>query len=218
MQHSIASNGAVVVARQRELLREKYRQFIEPGERYALVDFPDHSNVDDSAIWLGELALLHEITGRFPSYVCSREDYDGDALKKSVPDGPIFSHGGSNNCAADLVPDAALGLGNLEAPHCPVMEVFCLLRTDLETSGTDHKVLRDAGYEIDDRPHGHIPCTLMGKPHVALDNSYGKVSGYWDNWHRGVNNVHSAHSIDEVVPVLSEFGLAKTANKITPRL
>ncbi|WP_404905491.1 hypothetical protein, partial [Propionibacterium freudenreichii] len=36
-------------------LVEQAQQFgFGPGEDYALVDFPDHGNVGDSAIWLGE--------------------------------------------------------------------------------------------------------------------------------------------------------------------
>lgn len=344
MQHSIASDAAVVVARQRALLREKYMQFVEPGERYALVDFPDHSNVGDSAIWLGELALLRDITGRFPSYVCTHGDYDRDAMRRAVPEGPIFFNGGGNigdiwpanqafrerllidfpdrkivflpgsihfkdnanisrfnaalsqskscslfvrdrssleiaeesiDCPTDLTPDAALGLGSQNTPNPPTMEVFGLLRTDVEASGADYKDLRDAGLEIDDwlneptlnrrrlrrkailstlldgslsgaeakarhyhliaqtrvdrglaqlsqgrvvvtdRLHAHILCTLMGKTHVALDNSYGKVSGYWENWHRDVNNVRFARSIDEIAPALRELGLTEIASKIT---
>lgn len=35
---------------------------------------------------------------------------------------------------------------------------------------------------ITDRLHGHITCFLLGIPHVALDNSYGKVSGFIETW------------------------------------
>ncbi|RZM06107.1 MAG: exopolysaccharide biosynthesis protein, partial [Sphingomonas sp.] len=49
---------------QRTLLTALYRTHVAPGSRYALVDFPDHANVGDSAIWLGELAMLRQVTGR----------------------------------------------------------------------------------------------------------------------------------------------------------
>lgn len=35
---------------------------------------------------------------------------------------------------------------------------------------------------ITDRLHGHILCCLLGKPHVVVDNSYGKVFGYIRAW------------------------------------
>ena len=41
------------------------------GGPYALLDLPDHSNVGDSAILLGELVLLHRLFGRNPSFVSS---------------------------------------------------------------------------------------------------------------------------------------------------
>jgi len=35
---------------------------------------------------------------------------------------------------------------------------------------------------ITDRLHVHLLCCLMGKPHVVIDNSYGKLSGYVGAW------------------------------------
>lgn len=35
---------------------------------------------------------------------------------------------------------------------------------------------------VSDRLHAHIISSLLGKPHVALDNSYGKISGYIGTW------------------------------------
>ena len=63
---------------------------------YALVDFPNHSNVGDSAIWLGEIALLTKITGRDPSYVSTKDGFKADDLERVCPEGPIFIHGGGN--------------------------------------------------------------------------------------------------------------------------
>lgn len=62
---------------------------------YAILDFPDYSNVGDSAIFLGELALFDTIHSSRPSYVCSMRSYldDIDAI---VPDGPLYLQGGGN--------------------------------------------------------------------------------------------------------------------------
>jgi len=84
------------LGKQRALLSALYRTHVELGSRYALVDFPDHANVGDSAIWLGELAMLREITGRDPCYVSTWHDFDLDAFRDACPDGVLFLHGGGN--------------------------------------------------------------------------------------------------------------------------
>ena len=81
---------------QRTLLTALYRTHVAPGSRYALVDFPDHANVGDSAIWLGELVMLREITGRDPCYVSTWHDFDIDTLRSACPVGVLFLHGGGN--------------------------------------------------------------------------------------------------------------------------
>lgn len=43
-------------------------------------------------------------------------------------------------------------------------------------------VLGGARVVVTDRLHGHILCLLMGKPHVVLDNSYRKLSGFIETW------------------------------------
>jgi pyruvyl transferase EpsO len=61
----------------------------------ALVDYPDHANVGDSAIWLGETAWLRD-RGLTPAYVSTIRVHDHDALAAAVPEGPILLHGGGN--------------------------------------------------------------------------------------------------------------------------
>jgi exopolysaccharide biosynthesis predicted pyruvyltransferase EpsI len=65
------------------------------GSPYALLDFPNHANVGDSAIWAGEIAYLRRYWKREPSYVC-QHDVDWKALADAVADGPILLHGGGN--------------------------------------------------------------------------------------------------------------------------
>ncbi len=84
------------VAHQQAALLAMVRRHVASGDRYALVDFPDHSNVGDSAIWLGEIALLRGVTGRDPDYVCSWHDFDANALRRACPSGILFLHGGGN--------------------------------------------------------------------------------------------------------------------------
>lgn len=64
--------------------------------RFALLDFPDHANVGDSAIWVGELQLFRMLTGKDPAYVSAFHNLDASALRAAVPDGTIFLHGGGN--------------------------------------------------------------------------------------------------------------------------
>lgn len=343
MTHSSAESFKRIILAEREMLLTELARFLSPGEKYALVDFPDHSNVGDSAIWLGEISLLHQLSGELPSYVCTHFDYDRHALERSVPEGPIFFNGGGNmgdlwpdnqrfrekilmdfpdrkvimlpgsihfndkrnievfaraieqsrdahlfvrderslavaqdnlESTVTLSPDAALGLGQLAQPQEPSVRAFALLRTDPEASSVDYRGLRSAEVVIDDwliepminrgsmrnraiittifagsfsrqqakarhynriaqarvdrglkqlcqgeivitdRLHAHILCTLMGKAHVALDNSYGKVSGYWGRWHRDVSNVRFATNVHQIVPALKELGFEDVARDI----
>lgn len=85
-----------VIEYQINLLKENLAPLLPPKTKYALLDFPDHPNVGDSAIWLGEVALLRGLTGNYPSYVCTFNHYDFDELESKLPEGPILLHGGGN--------------------------------------------------------------------------------------------------------------------------
>jgi exopolysaccharide biosynthesis protein PssK len=67
---------------------------IEPP--YAIVDVPNHPNVGDSAIFLGELAWLEAIGAPPPSYLCDTYSYSESDLRYYVPHGTILIHGGGN--------------------------------------------------------------------------------------------------------------------------
>lgn len=64
--------------------------------RFALVDFPDHINAGDSAIWLGTLKYFYSVKKARPAYVCATENPPRDELERALPEGPIFLHGGGN--------------------------------------------------------------------------------------------------------------------------
>jgi exopolysaccharide biosynthesis predicted pyruvyltransferase EpsI len=66
------------------------------GAPLCLLDFPDHRNVGDSAIWLGEAAFFREHRRAELGYVSSIADFSEAALRAAVPEGPIFIHGGGN--------------------------------------------------------------------------------------------------------------------------
>ena len=82
-----------------ETLRERTLATLGPilagARRCALVDFPDHLNVGDSAIWLGAVAVLHHL-GIDIRYRCDTSAYDPVRLRKSLGDGIIIINGGGN--------------------------------------------------------------------------------------------------------------------------
>lgn len=80
---------------------EVLRSLVEPGEPVALVNFADHANVGDAAIWLGQLAVLDRL-GCPVRYQCASWGYDAGALRRRHPDGPILINGGGN--FGDLYP------------------------------------------------------------------------------------------------------------------
>lgn len=62
----------------------------------ALLDFQDHGNVGDSAIWLGQLAALRARGIRHPRYVATADTYDPLELRRVLEDGVILLSGGGN--------------------------------------------------------------------------------------------------------------------------
>ena len=79
-------------------LAQRFSQQLDrvlPAGQLALVDFPDHSNVGDSAIWLGEMAYLRR-SGRLPAYYSAIADFDDAACRAAIGGGAILIHGGGN--------------------------------------------------------------------------------------------------------------------------
>lgn len=66
-----------------------------PGQRVALVDFPNHENSGDSLIFLGQLKYLSKL-GVHVDYIADGSRYSPDDLRSLVPNGPILIQGGGN--------------------------------------------------------------------------------------------------------------------------
>lgn len=58
---------------------------------------------------------------------------------------------------------------------------------------------------ISDRLHAHILCTLMGIPHVVLDNSYRKIGNFRDAWKTGEHLCRSATTLTEAIEFAREI-------------
>lgn len=71
------------------------RPILARASRVALIDFPAHSNVGDSAIWLGTLAYLRA-TGKTVCYTCDHSTYSRSQLAARLGDGIILLSGGGN--------------------------------------------------------------------------------------------------------------------------
>lgn len=85
-----------LIARLEQRIHDALAPHVDPETPLAIVDFPDIRNCGDSAIWMGEIAWLKRRFGKKPSYVCRGHDLDAQLLRETVPDGPIFIHGGGN--------------------------------------------------------------------------------------------------------------------------
>jgi exopolysaccharide biosynthesis predicted pyruvyltransferase EpsI len=321
------------IARLQSVTHNALSGYIDGSAPAALLDFPNHSNVGDSAIWIGEIAYLRQHHGIRPAFVCTKDQVNWEVMERAVPTGPILIHGGGNfgdiwpehqlfreavlkrfpgrlvvqlpqsihfssstelrraaevikahgnfvlfvrdkqsyqracdafSCPIHLCPDMALCLGPLQTPVQPTHELLFLLRTDKERSvaaigsaagvpdnavvadwleedarlyqkirlrtaassllALGHRVLdknrqRERFYRnlaesrldrglrllssaravITDRLHAHILCMLLGVPHSALDNSYGKLSGFIEAWTKSCEVVNVAPNLDRAI-------------------
>lgn len=61
----------------------------------ALIDYPNHNNSGDSAIWVGEQAVLAKL-GVTVGYTADLGSFNAADLRRAVPEGPVLIHGGGN--------------------------------------------------------------------------------------------------------------------------
>jgi exopolysaccharide biosynthesis predicted pyruvyltransferase EpsI len=337
MNQKSDQNANDVIAAQSQLLQSALTPLLPKGTPYALVDFPNYTNVGDSAIWAGAMALLEKVSGSPPRFVCDHNNFDDAEFQQYHPDGPIFIIGGGNfgdlwlkhqnfremlfrnycgrqivqlpqtlnfkdptnaaKCAAlikahgnvkimvrdrnsvriareelgvepQLLPDMAFGMGPLKERVSPTLSAFMLLREDTEKAEYDRAPLLglpnsayrdwldepadfvsscelktrfnawgrkgatmakgrahlfehlsrgrlDRGLRmlstgrgvITDRLHAHILCTLLNKPHVVLDNNYGKIFSYIDAWTYAYRDVKKASSAEEAIAIFRGWNL-----------
>jgi pyruvyl transferase EpsO len=311
MTRDSASQPAVP-ARLGDQVLESIRALAADCPAHGLLDFPSHWNIGDSAIWMGEVAILRRLHGRAPDFVSQVQCSPAEPERFLPPEGLIYLHGGGNfgdiwpiyqeyriavmernpgrriiqlpqslhfgkpegilptqraiaahrdfhlmvrdheshdfatrhfDCPVYLVPDSAFGIDMAAFPrHAAPRGIKALLRTDKEqrpdaAAGRGllegaviedwdaqarpvilaEKVLRrtakrlafapavglretvytalardrvrlgfaqldEAEVVVTDRLHGHIMASLLGKPHVVIDNFYGKIANFIRAW------------------------------------
>jgi pyruvyl transferase EpsO len=328
-----AQSAGELTARHNALLEQAFAPHLPWGSDYALVDFPDHPNVGDSAIWAGQRVILRRLTGRDPVYVSTVSSYEQVLVDKLPKEAPLLIHGGGNlgdlwpkhqefrarliaenpdrpviqlpqsihfsdaasaesfarllnkspnfflfvrdeksrlfaneklGIDAQLTPDSAVGMGLQRRPRGADHRAVLLLRTDHEAQiarggplneiadglivdwleepiGFGGRTFKDARRQaltafklsrqkrrllffdllarrrvdrglallsrgevtVTDRLHAHILSVLLGLPTIALDNSYGKVSGYIDAWTAGYAGLRCAETPEQAAEMLS---------------
>lgn len=82
-------------------VRRALADVVPAGARVALVNFPNHNNAGDPAMWLAELAVLRELGCRI-AYQASWSSCDPGQLRRRLGDGLLLLHGGGN--IGDLYP------------------------------------------------------------------------------------------------------------------
>ncbi|MBL7858470.1 MAG: polysaccharide pyruvyl transferase family protein [Cyclobacteriaceae bacterium] len=81
---------------QQRLLFDRLGQLLSKGSKVALLDFPNHNNVGDNAIWLGEKVALEKI-GVNVVYQCDLYSFSENVLRRRLgKDGVVLLHGGGN--------------------------------------------------------------------------------------------------------------------------
>ncbi len=77
---------------------------IEPFQKCAFLDYPDHLNSGDHLIWLGTCFFLIETRKAQVTYTSSLVDFNQRELKEKNGNAPIFLQGGGN--LGDIWPDS----------------------------------------------------------------------------------------------------------------
>jgi exopolysaccharide biosynthesis predicted pyruvyltransferase EpsI len=91
-----------LIARLNERIETALRPLIPAGHPVALIGFPSHANVGDSAIWLGETTYLRRHRNRIV-YVCDPWSYSRAEAERRVGEAIVLLTGGGN--FGDLYPE-----------------------------------------------------------------------------------------------------------------
>ncbi len=84
-----------VVTRLRDVVDQTLSEVLDGAQSVALVNFPNHGNPGDPAIWLGTLRVLERLGCRV-RYQSNYASFDATALGRAHPTGPVLINGGGN--------------------------------------------------------------------------------------------------------------------------
>lgn len=329
LDHRMLSNPLVdlekerlkIVARLREPLHAVFtKEILKESTRVFLLDFPDHANAGDSAIWLGEVEFLKRAQHRVAHFSCRCRACNLTSLQQVVRSSDaLLLHGGGNfgdlfsacnndlrhkivrqfpnntivvfpqtmvpwtdstawkvsshiyckyprrflfardavtyaamqrvyacaNVVVSLVPDMAFWM---ETPpfvanySASKHDIVWLGRTDKEKRGLDPQNATDAlvvdwfgpdaqhpdplsGFfeqalyatkravrmlsqgrvVVTDRLHAHIISVIMGIPHVVMDNSFGKIRTFYQQWTKSVPYAFAAATPGEALSMARQL-------------
>jgi exopolysaccharide biosynthesis predicted pyruvyltransferase EpsI len=88
-------NHPELIAALQGRIETELKALVPRAKRVALLDFPWHMNVGDSAIWLGALAFLRR-NGNRVIYVCDPTTYSAREAEKRMGDAMVLISGGGN--------------------------------------------------------------------------------------------------------------------------
>lgn len=96
-EHPVLQGLRSLVAAQGEAIDQLLRPALQSHARVALVNFPNHHNVGDPAIWLGTRSVLERLGVRV-TYQCDWRTYERDSLARALASGTdaILLCGGGN--------------------------------------------------------------------------------------------------------------------------
>ncbi|OWY61822.1 hypothetical protein B7486_61730, partial [cyanobacterium TDX16] len=89
------SDDRALIHRLREQIVAAVDEAVPADAPVALVNFPNHANAGDPALWLAARKVLAHL-GRHVAYSCSWSSYDPEALRTLAPEGPIVLNAGGN--------------------------------------------------------------------------------------------------------------------------
>lgn len=157
--------AAKLVASLQARVEETLDRCIPRDVPLALVNFPNHGNVGDSAIWLGTKAALRRL-GRGTVYETGAASYDQRALAARVRDGVILFHGGGN--LGDLWPREQLFRERIlqDFPNNRILQLPQTITFREEGAAARFRDLcrRHGGFSllVRDLPSGRAAAELLG--------------------------------------------------------
>jgi exopolysaccharide biosynthesis predicted pyruvyltransferase EpsI len=95
MQKGAPGDDVALIGRLRDQVVQAVDEAVPADAPVALLNFPNHANAGDPALWLAARDVLRTL-GRHVAYAASWSSYDPDTLRAAAPEGTIVLNGGGN--------------------------------------------------------------------------------------------------------------------------